>query len=876
MGFFENSCKNIKIMKPSLLLLIMLPLLVQAQISDNFRDGNFTQNPVWKGTMEKFIVNSSQQLQLNDTAAGTAWLATSSRADSAIEWQCSVKAAFSPSSNNFIRIYLMSDEADLSQPLHGYFLQLGESGSKDALELFRQDKNKFVSVCRGIDGEISSPFSIRLKIIRTKKGHWQLFSDTNEGTSFTQEANGIDTTYHSTSFFGFYCRYTLSNRNKMFFDDIYAGPQIIDTLPPNIQEITAISDSSLLLKFNESLLDSIALQSQNYRLFSSGNHPESIKLSDHSTKVLLTFPSLFSNAITDTLEVSGIQDISGNRLKTQKMPFTFYHPRAFDIVINEIMADPTPSVGLPEYEYIELLNRSGVNISLKGWQLQIGNSRKIFDKMVLPVGAFLVVGRTGAAKAFAGLGLFYGFSSLSLTNSGQHLQLLSPDGEVISQVSYTDSWYRDAGKSSGGWSIEQINPANVCSGAENWKASEDPSGGTPGKPNSVFSDLVFSPFLGHFQISSNHTIDLYFSQQMDEKSIDYTKAYKMMSENSFPDSIRITGQRPSSVHLCFSPTFDSSTVYKLLIKASVANCISISLKNDTLVRFGLPQKALSHDIIINEILFNPLPGGVDYVELYNKSNKIINLNTFSLGTVKISPPAANDTLFYPVCSQQKLFMPHTYLLLTSSPGIVLKQYNTTNPSAFFKMNSFPYYGDKEGTILLRQGKTSIDNFHYSDDMQYPLLQYEDGVALERIGFDGRSNDRNNWHSASEAVGFGTPGYQNSQFISDSTTGNEIQIDPEIFSPDNDGYQDVIPVKYSFTKAGYTININIFNASGQLIKHLVHNKYIGTKEIFSWDGLMDNNSMAPVGIYVLYIEVIDLKGAVKHYKRTVVLAKRIGN
>ncbi len=863
-------------MKPTLFLLIMIPLFAQAQISDDFGDGNFTQNPVWWGNVDKFVVNTALQLQLNDTASGTAWIATSSRADTAMEWQCFVKAAFSPSSNNFIRIYLMSDETNLSKPMHGYFLQLGESGSKDALELYRQDGDKTVSICRGVNGEISSAFNIRIKIIRDGKGHWQLFSDTSGGTAFRQEASGTDDTYVSSSAFGFYCHYTSSNRTKIYFDDVYAGPVILDKTPPQLQNITVLSDSSLMLKFDESLLESVALQPQNYRLLSSANHPKHIELSGHSTEILLIFPTVFSNGITDTLEVSGLQDVAGNRMKTQKVPFTFYHPHAFDIVINEIMADPTPAVGLPEYEYIELWNQSRVNISLKNWQLQIGNSRKVFDEMILPAGDFLIVSRTEAANAFAGSGLFYGFNSLSLTNSGQQLKLLSPDGEIISRVSYTDSWYRDAGKSAGGWSLEQINPENVCSGAENWKASGNPSGGTPGKPNSVFSNLVFSPFMDHFQIPSNQTINLYFSQQMDEKSIGQPNAYKIIPENISPDSIQIIGQWPSAVGLHFPDTFDSSTVYKLQIKSSVNNCMSIPLQADTIISFGLPQQAGNRDIVINEVLFNPLAGGVDYVELYNRSDKIIDLGSLRLGNVKISPPAANDTLFYPVNRQQKLFMPHTYLLLTSSPEIVKNQYFTNNTKAFLRMKPFPNYGDKEGIVMLRQNNLLIDQFHYSEDMQYPLLNYKDGVALERISFDGVTNDKNNWHSASETVGFGTPGYKNSQFISDSATGNEIQIDPEIFSPDNDGYQDVLPIKYNFPEAGYTLTINIFNSSGQLIRQLVNNEYMGTKGMISWDGLMDNNTKAPVGIYILYIQIVDLKGTVKHYKKTAVLAGRIGN
>jgi len=856
------------------LLLITLPLLVHAQLIDHFSDGNFTQNPTWTANVEKFIVNPAQQLQLNDTASGTAYLLTENHAKAPLEWNCWVKAAFSPSSNNFIRIYLMSDHSDLSKALNGYFLQLGEAGNKDALELFRQDGDKMHTVCRGSDSLIATSFSIRIRIRLDSNGKWGLSADPDGGYAFQQEASGFDTTYQTTSYFGFYCKYTASNRSKIYFDDVYAGPFIQDNEPPLLLDVTPASDSSLLLTFNESLLDSVARQAQHYRLVSSGSHPKSITLSEHGSQVLIVFPATFLNGLTDTLEVSGLQDVAGNRMENQKKAFTYYHPQAFDIVINEIMADPNPPVGLPEFEYIELWNQSGVNISLKGWKLQIGKAMKVFGETILPAGQYMILSKPEAEEAFSTDGLFYGFSSMNLTNSGQQLVLMAPSGEVISQVSYTDSWYHNADKTSGGWSLEQINPANVCSGSENWKASENTNGGTPGQINSVYEDILLNPSIEHFQLSSNHEINLQFSQQMDETTISNALNYEITPENITPDTVYIYGQWPSVVRLGFSSSFDSSRLYQLQISAALSNCRGIHLRADTSVSFGLPGKAEAKDIVINEVLFNPLAAGVDYVELYNRSEKIIDLSSLQLGTVKISPPAANDTLFYAVSPQQQLYLPHSFLLLTSSPDMVKKQYFTENPRSFLKMTAFPNYGDKEGCVILKQTGMIIDQFHYSENMQYPLLTYLDGVALERISFDGETNDRNNWHSASETVGFGTPAYQNSQFVSDSSIGKEIQIQPEIFSPDNDGYQDVLPIKYTFSKAGYTMTITIFNSSGQLVRHLVNNEYIGTSGLFSWDGLRDDNTRAPAGIYILYVQLFDMSGHVKNYKKTAVLAYKL--
>ena len=55
---------------------LLLSGQLTAQVVDNFSDGNFTNNPTWSGTTADFIVNSSQQLQLNNTVAATSYLTT--------------------------------------------------------------------------------------------------------------------------------------------------------------------------------------------------------------------------------------------------------------------------------------------------------------------------------------------------------------------------------------------------------------------------------------------------------------------------------------------------------------------------------------------------------------------------------------------------------------------------------------------------------------------------------------------------------------------------------------------------------------------------------------------------------------------------------
>ncbi len=862
-------------MKPFLLLLILLPLVAFSQLSEYFDDGNLTKNPAWSGTRNQFVVNVAKQLQLYDSVAGKAWLTTPFQMLPQTEWQVWVKAAFSPSSKNFIRIFLAADSPDITNVSKGYYLQLGEAGSNDAIELFRKTGDTVVSICRGTEGLLSKAFAVRIKVLRDSLGNWQLFADPAGGDSFRKEAEGKDNRYRTSSCFGLYCQYTRSNAKKVFFDDIYAGTPQVDTLPPVLDSILVTSDSTLLLLFSESLDSLSAMQTKDYLLPPDAGKLVDIALSPDNKNVTLTFTGHLRRNQAYKITVSGITDHAGNSMTGQTFFFVYVKPQSNDVIFNEIMADPTPVVGLPEFEYLELLNQTAVDINLSGWQLMLGKSKKSFGKVILASGGYLILCKKDAQEAFSTYGKTYGFNSFSLTNGGEMLKLFDKKGELISSVQYDNNWYGDNDKAKGGWSLEQINPEDSCSGSANWKAAENNVGGTPGKRNSVFDTQIVPPRISVLQIPDDHTIELSFTQKMDGKLLVNPDFFTIS-----PDVGQIEKSLVSADHKRvsqrFGEAFDTATIYTLTISGNIQNCMGKAMSGDTTVRFGLPQRVERGDVVINEVLFYPLSGGVDYVELYNRSHKTIDLSTLFLGTVKKSPPNPPDSLFYYLAFHQTLLLPGNYVLLTSSPEKVKVQYATKNPHAFLRVVPFPTFSKDKGSVLLFRQMQKIDAFDYSEKMQYPLLSYTRGVALERVSANGETNNPNNWHSAAESVGFGTPGYRNSQSASvnpDSISG-EIDIDPDIFSPDNDGYQDILHIKYKFETSGNTMSITIFNASGQLVRRLVNNDYVGTNGVVLWDGLKDDGTKALVGIYVLYIKIFDKSGRMKQFKKTAVLATKL--
>jgi hypothetical protein len=120
----------------------LLVMLSWAQLQDDFSDGDFTNNPPWSGTDLYWVITSDKRLRANGpSSTATLYLSTPNALIDDTEWRFWVRVAFNPSTQNFARVYLVADRADLTDPnLQGYYLKLGGiTGSADSLELWLQN-----------------------------------------------------------------------------------------------------------------------------------------------------------------------------------------------------------------------------------------------------------------------------------------------------------------------------------------------------------------------------------------------------------------------------------------------------------------------------------------------------------------------------------------------------------------------------------------------------------------------------------------------------------------------------------------------------------------------------------------------------------------
>jgi hypothetical protein len=205
---------------------------------------------------------------------------------------------------------------------------------------------------------------------------------------------------------------------------------------------------------------------------------------------------------------------------------------------------------------------------------------------------------------------------------------------------------------------------------------------------------------------------------------------------------------------------------------------------------------------------------------------------------------------------------------------VQAQYQNTDPQAFLTMAALPSFSDDAGTVIVQDALgRELDRYAYSEKQHLALLDSRDGVSLERIRAAGPSQPVN-FHSAASSVGYATPGRPNSQQQQDPTGTGVLTLEPEIFTPDDDGQQDFTTLSYQLDQAGYTGSVTIYDAQGRLVRRLVRNETLPTKGFWQWDGLNDRSQKATVGYYVLLVELFRASsGEKREYRKTVVVGAR---
>jgi hypothetical protein len=550
-------------------------------------------------------------------------------------------------------------------------------------------------------------------------------------------------------------------------------------------------------------------------------------------------------------------------------------PNRFDVVIDELLPDPSPPVQLPNVEFIELKNVSTTAFNLRNWKLSDGSTTAtISASFTLKPDSFVIICPASAITQFASYGATIGVSSFpSLNNDADVVALYAANGRLVHAVGYNTSWYQNAVKSDGGWSLEMIDPTNPCAGINNWKASTSTLGGTPGKKNAVDDNNKDDqpPALVRTTTMDPLTISAMFEEPVDSASAASPGNYTINNGIAHPAAASVIMPLCTEVVLKLEAPLNNQTIYELTV-SNVKDCAGNAINQLNTVKAGLPVMADSLAVVINELLFNPPPDGFDYVEIYNRSNRVIDLKQLYLaarnGTHQL-------TGISPISALPLLLFPGEYRVLTENRLWLQQQYLIKDPALTIEVPALPSMPDDKGTVvLLNMQGAVVDELQYDHSWHFGLINDEEGIALERINYNLPTQDRSNWASAASTVGFGTPGYPNSQLMGDAQVRGQVTISPAVFSPDNDGFNDFALIDYQLAEPGFVANIRIFDANGRMVRYLAQNATLSATGRFRWDGLDDRLNKLPIGTYIVLTELFNGQGKKKKFKQTVTLARRL--
>lgn len=519
------------------------------------------------------------------------------------------------------------------------------------------------------------------------------------------------------------------------------------------------------------------------------------------------------------------------------------------VVFTELMLDPDPSVGLPPVEYVELLNRSTDTLDLRGWQF--GYADKVYtcpSCKVAPNHYVLLCGKDAASLLSVPCPVLVIPSFPALANTDRVIWMATPKGEVVTALHYQQSWYGSGFKAEGGWSLECLDANNFGGEGSNWMASEDSTGGTPGRSNSVrtVNPDVNPPRVVRLALPDSLTIELLFSKGLHPTCVEDLSKVQLWGGQGFVTAAEVVGPLCQRIKVRLSQPIQPRVPYELTLSGLLS--LSGLTMEDTLLVFGLPLRPDSFDLGFNELFFNPVGSGYDYVEVVNRSNRFIDLSLLCLTS------RADDGRFKAavrLSTERMPAPPGSYWVLSVAGDSLIQTWLADSLGRFLTLSSLPSLPDDKGNlVLLTIDGRLVDEVDYSAAWHLILMSNKEGVALEKIHPDLPSNRAESWLSASYASGYGTPGLRNSQYRAvEVRKHHTLTLERNWLTPNGDGDSDALCLRLGLDQPAQ-VSLTVYDLRGRVVRHWLRNCWMGPHDLCCWDGTDNQGSLLPQGRYIL--------------------------
>jgi methionine-rich copper-binding protein CopC len=651
------------------------------------------------------------------------------------------------------------------------------------------------------------------------------------------------------------CSWHSANSNNNYGTPGYQNSVYVDTELPIWNSLIIEQPNKLELAFSERM----NFSASTFTVDNGMGSPVSTIISADKTSIELTFTSNFEKGKIYNLATSGLTDLAGNiPTITQKSIGIVEKKEIGDLIFNEVMFE-NPENSL---EYIEIYNKSDKLLDVSGLIFTTRktdgtmNTGVIIPKqtpLLPPKGYLALCSNAETVRSFHACppeSTIISTSWTALNNESSTLVLTSAAKDsIFDELKYEVKWHNSWVVSPKGIALERTSPDLITQDAYSWhSASSNNNFGTPGYQNSVYVDTDL-PIWNSLIIEQPNKLKLSFSERMD------FLASTFILDNGMASSISmLISADKTSIELTFANDFQKGKIYNLHTSGLTdlaGNQPELKSKS-----IGIVEKKEIGDLIFNEVMFENPETSLEYIEIYNKSDKLLDVSGMIFTTRKTDGTMNTGN----VIPAQTHIQPHGYIAFCSDAELLRSYHSCPVESNIISTEWNSLNNESTVLVLTNSAKDSIfDELQYNVKWHNALVKNPKGVALERINPELATQNAASWHSAASTTNFGTPGYQNSQFrdLLDAVNVDKfVWTEPESFSPDNDGINDVCVIKYRTDAAGYVANVMILNAVGVRVVTLGANILLPTEGFLIWDGKTGSGKNANVGIYVLYFEMFN--------------------
>lgn len=641
------------------LILCFLPAI--CQVTDDFSDGDFTNNPTWTGTAAGWTIANNQLRSSPSFSGASPFFISTPSTISAGVWRTYFRfSSLTPTSGNHAEFWIMSDQADLSVAQNGYFIRIGDT-NKDIC-LFRFKDGIATKIIDGPDQIIAaSSNSGFVRLTRTANNQFALWAiKINAGQDSVLMGTVTDNQINTSTHLGILVKSTPSNYGKHYFDDFTCfGPAFPDQIAPSLLKATLVSPSEIDLEFDEPLDQSEAINLSNYSLIPSLNVVNVALLTGNQNIVRLNVNPAFSPGVPYTVSVLKSKDNTGNiRNEVQSSILTYLPDVPYrTIVINELMVRPNTNAGTSaqQVEWIELHNPGSNPVTMNGWTIRDASplAPKLLPTRTIQPGEYLILTSATNISLFPGLQVV-GMAIPTLNDDADSIVIADSNGNPVDIVPYNDNWYQDNEKKLGGYSLEMIQPKVLCTTPKNWRGAAFPEGGSAGEMNTIFSPIIDNqpPVFQSVSFSSGTLLLAKFSEGLDASFTASPQWYQLQPGNIPIVSAIVDPADSTKILIQLGSEMQTGENYTLTIaKAKDQFC---NIANSQQINFQyFPVGILNLEFLRNSVSLIPNPGQgairlseIEYgvtgskLTMYNLLGKVVFQQLLNNETIDVShlPP----------------------------------------------------------------------------------------------------------------------------------------------------------------------------------------------------------------------------------------------